>query len=119
VTRWWRCHPHNEISGGNLGGQTSGVLSSHNIKSVGLPHKKVSGSQWPVKDNLGLRALGVYRIHYECGRVTIGQTGRSMETRLKEHQQHIRLEHRQVSHSWTQHRFWTPHSISLYLHSCH
>jgi hypothetical protein len=36
---------------------------------------------------------GVYRIPYECGRVYIGQTGRSVDIRLKEHQRHIRLEH--------------------------
>jgi hypothetical protein len=29
----------------------------------------------------------------ECGRVYIGQTGRSIETRIKEHQRHIRLQH--------------------------
>jgi hypothetical protein len=36
---------------------------------------------------------GVYRIPWECGKVYIGQTGRSVDTRLKEHQRHIRLEH--------------------------
>jgi hypothetical protein len=29
----------------------------------------------------------------ECGRVYTGQTGRSVDIRLKEHQRHIRLEH--------------------------
>jgi hypothetical protein len=47
----------------------------------------------PVKDHLGLRTLGVYRIPCECDRVYIGQTGRSVDIRLKEHQRHIRLEH--------------------------
>jgi hypothetical protein len=47
----------------------------------------------PVKDHLGLRTSGVYRIPCECGRVYIGQTGRSVDIRLKEHQRHIRLEH--------------------------
>jgi hypothetical protein len=61
------------------------VLAWHNIKSVGLPH--------PVKDHLGLRTPGVYRISCECGRVYIGQTGRSVDMRLKQHQRHIRLEH--------------------------
>jgi hypothetical protein len=69
------------------------VLSRHNIKSVGLPPKKVSGFLPPVKDILGLRTPDVYRIACECGKVYIGQTGRSLDTRLKEHQQHIRLEH--------------------------
>jgi predicted GIY-YIG superfamily endonuclease len=35
----------------------------------------------------------VYSISCECGKVYIGQTGRSVDTRLKEHQRHIRLEH--------------------------
>jgi predicted GIY-YIG superfamily endonuclease len=45
------------------------------------------------KDNLGLRTLGVYRIPCECGKVYIGQTGHYVDTRLKGHQRHIRLEH--------------------------
>jgi hypothetical protein len=36
---------------------------------------------------------GIYRIPCECGRVCTGQTDSSMGTRLKEHQQHIRIEH--------------------------
>jgi hypothetical protein len=47
----------------------------------------------PEKDHLGLRTPGVYRIPCECGRVYIGQTGRSVDIRLKEHQRHIRLKH--------------------------
>jgi predicted GIY-YIG superfamily endonuclease len=54
---------------------------------------KLSSLLRPVKDHLGLRTPGVYRIPCECGRVYIGQTGRSMDIRLKEHQRHIRLEH--------------------------
>jgi hypothetical protein len=69
------------------------VLAWHNIKSVGLPHVKLSSLFRPVKDHLGLRTPGVYRIPCECGRVYIGQTGRSVDIRLKEHQRHIRLEH--------------------------
>jgi hypothetical protein len=71
--------------------QISRVLSRHNIKSVGLPLEKVSSFLWPFKDNLGLRTAGVYRI--PCEGVYIGQTGRSMDTRLKEHQRHFHLEH--------------------------
>jgi hypothetical protein len=71
----------------------SRVLARHNIKSVGLPHRKLSGLLRPVKCNLGLRIPGVYRIPCECGRVYIGQTGRSVDIRVKENQRHIRLEH--------------------------
>ncbi|XP_033097623.1 uncharacterized protein LOC117101698 [Anneissia japonica] len=34
--------------------------------------------------------LGVYRISCECGKVYIGETGRDLRTRLKEHQGHAR-----------------------------
>jgi hypothetical protein len=46
-----------------------------------------------VKDHLGLRTSGIYRIPSECGRVYIGQMGRSVDIRLKEQQWHIQLEH--------------------------
>jgi hypothetical protein len=54
---------------------------------------KLSSLLRPVKDHLGLRTPGVYRIPCECGRVYIGQTGRYVDILLKEHQRHIRLEH--------------------------
>jgi hypothetical protein len=44
------------------------------------------------KDNLGLRIPGVYRISCECSKVNIGQTGHSVDTKLKKHQWHIPLE---------------------------
>jgi hypothetical protein len=43
--------------------------------------------------SLRLRTPGIYRIPCECGTVYIGQTGRSVDIRLKEHQRLIRLEH--------------------------
>jgi hypothetical protein len=54
---------------------------------------KLSSLLRPVKDHLELRTPGVYRSPCECGRVYIGQTGRSVDIRLKEHQRHIRLVH--------------------------
>jgi hypothetical protein len=78
---------------GTIFSRISRVLSRHNIKSVCLPPKKISGFLRPVKDNLGLRTLGVYRISCVSGKVYIGQTGRSLDTSLKEHQRHICLEH--------------------------
>jgi hypothetical protein len=60
---------------------------------VGLPHKKLSSLLRPVKDHPGLRTPGVYRIPCECGKVYIGQMGRSMDIRIKEHQRHLRLDH--------------------------
>jgi hypothetical protein len=54
---------------------------------------KISSLLRPVKDHLGLRTPGVYRIPCECGGVYIGQRGRSVDIKLKEHQRHIRLAH--------------------------
>jgi hypothetical protein len=44
------------------------------------------------KDDLGLKIPGVYRIPCECGKVYIGETGRSIETRYKEHMGQLRLD---------------------------
>jgi hypothetical protein len=71
----------------------SRVLARHNIKSVDLRHMKLSSLLCPVKDHLGLRTPGIYRILCECGRVYIRQTGRSVDIRIKEQQRHIRLDH--------------------------
>jgi hypothetical protein len=40
---------------------------------------------------LGLGTPGIYSIPCECGRVYIGQSGRSIQIRIKEHNRHIRL----------------------------
>ena len=39
----------------------------------------------------------VYKIPYECGKVYIGETGRSMYERIKEHDRDIRLARTQTS----------------------
>jgi hypothetical protein len=46
----------------------------------GPPSQKISSFLRSVKDDLGLKTLGVYRITYECGQVYIEQTGRSIVT---------------------------------------
>jgi hypothetical protein len=75
---------------GTIFNRISRLLARKNIKSAGLPHKKLSSLLRYVTDHLGLRTPGIYRILCECGR---RQTGRSMDIRLREHQRHIRLEH--------------------------
>jgi hypothetical protein len=67
------------------------MLAKHNIKNVALPPRKIFSHLPPVKDALGLRALGIYKIPCECGRVYIGQSSRSVQLRIKEHNRHIRL----------------------------
>jgi hypothetical protein len=85
-------------------GRLSRMLAKHNIKSVGLPSRKISSFLRPVKDDLGLRTPGVYSIPCECGQVYIGQTGRSIDTRITEHSRHIRLGHPEKS-AVTEHSF--------------
>ena len=45
----------------------------------------------PTKDTPGLRTPGIYKIPCECGKVYIGQSGRSVQIRIKDHGRHIRL----------------------------
>jgi hypothetical protein len=59
-----------------------------------------------VKDDLELKTPGVYSVSCECGQVYIEQTGLSIETRVKDHQCHIRLQHPDKS-------AMAEHSISL------
>ena len=44
-----------------------------------------------VKDVIPLQSSGIYQIPCVCGKVYIGQTGRTISTRLNEHQRSIRL----------------------------
>jgi hypothetical protein len=97
---------------GTIFNRISRVLARHTIKSVGLPPKKLSGFLRPVKDDLGLRTAGVYSIPCECGQVYTGETGRSVDTRVKEHQRHIRLEHPDTS-AVAEHSINLGHHIQL------
>jgi hypothetical protein len=72
-------------------GRPSRTLAKHNIKSVALPPKKISSYPPSVKDALGLRTPGIYRITCECGKVYTEQSGQSIHLRIKEHDRHIRL----------------------------
>jgi hypothetical protein len=88
------------------------MLSRHNIKSVGLPPRKIASFLRPVKDDLGLKTPGVYSIPCECGQDYIGQTGRSIDTRIKEHHRHIRLAHPDKS-AVAEHSISRGHRIQL------
>jgi hypothetical protein len=90
----------------------SRLLSRHNIKSVGLPPKKIPGFLRPVKDDLRLKTPGVYSVPCECGQVYIGQTGRSIKTRVKEHQCHICLQHSDKS-AVAEYSIYLDHRIQL------
>jgi hypothetical protein len=71
--------------------QCSRLLARHNIKSVGLPPKKIPNFLRPVKDDLGLKTPDVYSVPCGCSKVYTGQTSHSIVTIIKEHQCHIWL----------------------------
>jgi hypothetical protein len=77
----------------NTYGRLSRMLAKYNIKSVAIPHRKIASYLPHVKDAIGLKTPGIYRIPCECGTVYIGQSGRSIDLRIKEHERHIRLVH--------------------------
>jgi len=88
------------------------MLAKHNIKTVALPPRKTFSYLPPVKDALGLRTSGVYSIPCECGGVYIGQSDRSVQIRIKEHNRHIRLAQTDKS-LVTEHSFNYKHIIKL------
>jgi hypothetical protein len=61
---------------------------------------------------MGLKTPGVYGVPCEYGEVYIRQTGRSIETRVKEHQRHIRLQHPDKS-AVAEHSINLDHRIQL------
>jgi hypothetical protein len=67
----------------------SRMLAKHNTQCSSLLPRKISSLLHPVKDNLGLRTLGVYSISCQCGQVYIQHTDISIETRIKEHHRDI------------------------------
>jgi hypothetical protein len=50
-----------------------------------------------MKDDLELKTVDVYSIPCECGKTYIGQTGRSIEARIKEHHRHNQVYHPEKS----------------------
>jgi hypothetical protein len=98
---------------GSIFNHISRLVSQHNIKSVDLPPRKISGFLWLVKDDLGQKTPRVYSIPCECGQVYIGQTGHLTDTILKEHQRYIRLEHPDIS-AMAEHSINLGHCIQLH-----
>ncbi|KAJ4430702.1 hypothetical protein ANN_19293 [Periplaneta americana] len=76
---------------GKLSGKISRLLHKHGIKTIHKPPPKIRNKVRSVKDDLGLRVPGIYRIPCECDAAYIGQTGRTIAMRLSEHQRSIRL----------------------------
>jgi predicted GIY-YIG superfamily endonuclease len=87
-------------------------LAKLNINSVALPPRKISNFLPPVKDELGLKTPDIYRIPCECGKVYIGQSGRSVHLRVKEHDRHLRLAQTDKS-AIAEHSFNQDHRVRL------
>jgi hypothetical protein len=79
----------------------SRVVSKRNIKTLGLPPRKLSSFVWPFKDDLVLKAPGICSIPCDCGNMYIGQRECSIEASVKEHHRH--LPSWEVFCSWTGH----------------
>ena len=88
-------------------GRISRMLGKYNIKSVALPPRKISSYMPPTKD-----PPGIYKIPCECSKVYIGQSGRSIHLRIKEHGRHIRLAQPDKS-AVAEHSFNLDHIIKL------
>jgi hypothetical protein len=86
----------------------SRVLSRHNIKSVTLFLRKISSFLQSVKDDLRLETLGM-----SVARSTLDRGGHSIDTRLKEHQRHISLEHPDIL-AMEEHSINLGHHIQLH-----
>jgi hypothetical protein len=91
--------------------KVSRLLAKFNIQTVHIPAKNIHLLR-PVKDKLGLRTAGIYRIPCECGKVYVGQTGRTVEARLKEHRRHVRLNQPERS-AVAEHSLTTYHRIDF------
>jgi hypothetical protein len=65
------------------------VLKRFGINPTYKPLTKTRSHLRPIKDKLEYTKVpGVYMINCGCGKVYIGQTGRTVETRIKEHKMH-------------------------------
>ncbi|CAG9569802.1 unnamed protein product [Danaus chrysippus] len=66
------------------------ILKKVSIKTIYKPHKKVSQFLRPIKSNIPLQQAGVYKLDCDCGLSYIGQTKRSIGTRVREHISDVR-----------------------------
>ncbi|XP_076390580.1 uncharacterized protein LOC105662853 [Megachile rotundata] len=68
------------------------ILRKHNIRTVFTTHTKIGQLLTSPKDpQPQLSTPGVYKIPCSCGQIYIGETGRSVNTRLTEHECCARL----------------------------
>ncbi|XP_011858603.1 PREDICTED: uncharacterized protein LOC105556141 [Vollenhovia emeryi] len=91
----------------------SAVLSKHNIRVIFKPHNKLSQMLPNPKDRRPhLAAPGVYKIPCACGKVYIGETGRKISTRIKEHQRCTKYGYFSQS-ALAEHKIETGHAVQF------
>ncbi|XP_018401736.1 PREDICTED: uncharacterized protein LOC108778909 [Cyphomyrmex costatus] len=87
------------------------ILNKHNIRTIFKPPRKIDQILRNPKDQRPpLSSAGVYKIPCSCGKVYIGETGRTVNTRMKEHQRDVWLKHITQS-ALTEHSIETGHRI--------
>ncbi|KDR13326.1 hypothetical protein L798_12951 [Zootermopsis nevadensis] len=67
------------------------ALEHFEQRALGSAVKKPANWYRYVGNKLGLKVPSIYHIPCKCGKVYVGQTGRTTETRCKEHETHIHL----------------------------
>ncbi|XP_024882522.1 uncharacterized protein LOC112461499 [Temnothorax curvispinosus] len=89
----------------------SRILRRHNIKVISKPQRKIFQLLPNPKDQRPrLETPGVYKIPCSCGKVYIGETGRKISTRIKEHQRCTKYGHFSQS-ALAEHWMETGHSV--------
>ena len=92
--------------------QLARLLRKHNIFSILKPINKIEGCLTSVKDKTPAENLaGVYKIPCSCSKVYIGQTGRRIITRVKEHIRDYKKEC--LRSAIAEHSVETKHSIEF------
>jgi hypothetical protein len=89
----------------SVSGKVARILKRFNIQAIHKPPQKIRDMLVKAKDPVGLKTPGVYQVPCGCGKVYIGETGRTIETRLKEHKRHLRLgqpEKSAIAEHWTE-----------------
>jgi predicted GIY-YIG superfamily endonuclease len=89
------------------------ILNKKEIKTSFKPLNTIKQNMRSVKDKLDQHNFkGVYRIDCSCGKCYIGETGRSFNTRIKEHSADIKNERARTS-ALAEHSLKTKHHIRL------
>ncbi|XP_018569462.1 uncharacterized protein LOC108909566 [Anoplophora glabripennis] len=87
-------------------------MEKRNINTVFSTVKKVGAAFSKTCNNDQLQGSGVYSIPCSCEKVYIGQTGRHINTRLKEHKSHLKNNNWKKS-AVAEHRADAGHTVDL------